>query len=64
MRNGAAILISSHNMQEVERICDRVIILKQGRVAARGTPQEVIARYGRKDLEQVFLDVIRQEQRP
>lgn len=64
MRNGAAILISSHNMQEVERICDRVIILKQGRVAARGTPQEVIARYGRKDLEQVFLDVMREEKRP
>jgi len=58
-RRGAAILISSHNMQEVERICDRVVILKQGRIAAQGTPKEVIARYGRSDLEQVFIDVVR-----
>ena len=63
-RNGAAILISSHNMQEVERICDRVIILKQGRIAAQGTPDEVIARYGHKDLEQVFIDVVRGEEAP
>lgn len=59
---GAGILISSHNMLEVERICDRVIILKQGRIAAQGTPKEVIALSGHRDLEQVFIDLVRREE--
>lgn len=58
-QRGAGILISSHNMQEVERICDRVIILKQGRIAVQGTPGEVIALSGHRDLEQVFIDLAR-----
>ena len=61
-QRGAGILISSHNMQEVERICDRVIILKQGRIAAQGTPREVIALSGHRDLEQVFIDLVRREE--
>ena len=55
----ATILLASHNMREVERLCDRVIIMKQGRIEDDGTPQELLARYGRQNLEDVFLDVAR-----
>ena len=57
---GATILLASHNMQEVERLCDRVIIMKAGRIADIGTPQSLIAAYGRDTLEDVFLDVARE----
>jgi hypothetical protein len=56
---GCAILLASHNMAEVERLCDRVLMLKQGRVVDEGAPSELVARYGRDDLEQVFLDIAR-----
>ncbi len=56
---GAAIVLASHNMAEVERMCHRVLMLKRGRVVDQGTPAELIARYGRGDLEQVFLDIAR-----
>ena len=56
---GASILIASHNMPEVERLCDRVVILAAGRVADQGTPAELLARFGRDSLEEVFLDVAR-----
>jgi ABC-2 type transport system ATP-binding protein len=46
-------------MAEVERLCDRVLMLKQGRVVDEGAPAELVARYGRDDLEQVFLDIAR-----
>ena len=52
---GAAILLASHNMAEVERLCDDVLMLKSGRVVDQGTPAALVARYGREDLEQVFL---------
>jgi ABC-2 type transport system ATP-binding protein len=58
-RRGAAILLASHNMGEVERLCDRVIMLKKGRIEDDGAPGELIARYGRSNLEEVFLDVAR-----
>jgi len=57
--SGAAILLASHNMAEVERLCDDVLVMKQGRIVDRGTPDELIARYGRQDMEQVFLDIAR-----
>jgi ABC-2 type transport system ATP-binding protein len=57
-RSGCTILLASHNMAEVERLCDQVIMLKQGRVVDRGTPQ-ALDRYGRHDLEDVFLDIAR-----
>lgn len=56
---GAAILLASHNMAEVERLCDNVLMMKQGRIVDRGTPDELIARYGHEDMEQVFLDIAR-----
>lgn len=56
---GATILLASHNMLEVERLCDRVIIMKQGRIADDDTPARILARYQRATLEEVFLDVAR-----
>jgi len=56
---GATILLASHNMSEVERLCDRVIILKRGRIEDDAAPDALLARYGRETLEEVFLDVAR-----
>ena len=56
---GATILLASHNMNEVERLCDRVIIMKRGRIEDDATPAELLTRYGRANLEDVFLDVAR-----
>jgi ABC-2 type transport system ATP-binding protein len=57
--SGCTILLASHNMAEVERLCDHVLMLKQGRVVAEGAPDALLARYGRADLEAVFLDIAR-----
>ncbi len=62
-RSGASILLASHNMQEVERICDDAVILRQGTVVAQAAPAELIRRYGGRDLEQVFLDIARRQER-
>jgi ABC-2 type transport system ATP-binding protein len=56
---GATVLLASHNMNEVERLCDRVIIMKLGRIEDDDTPERLLARYGRDTLEEVFLDVAR-----
>ena len=53
------ILLASHNMAEVERLCDRVIMLKRGSLIDDASPVELLARYGRSNLEDVFLDVAR-----
>jgi ABC-2 type transport system ATP-binding protein len=55
----ATILLASHNMLEVERLCDRVIILKRGRIEDDDSPSGILARYNRTTLEEVFLDVAR-----
>jgi ABC-2 type transport system ATP-binding protein len=57
--SGATILLASHNMIEVERLCERVIMLKQGRIEDDDSPARLLARYGRSNLEEVFLDVAR-----
>jgi ABC-2 type transport system ATP-binding protein len=57
--SGCSILLASHNMAEVERLCSDVLVLKQGRVVDRGTPDELLTKYGRNDLEAVFLDIAR-----
>ena len=56
---GATIMLASHNMGEVERMCDDVIMMRAGRIVDRGAPAELIERYGRTDLEEVFLDIAR-----
>jgi ABC-2 type transport system ATP-binding protein len=58
-KNGATILLASHNMLEVERLCDRVIIMKRGRIEDDDSPDKIMARYNRATLEEVFLDVAR-----
>jgi ABC-2 type transport system ATP-binding protein len=58
-RRGATVLLASHNMAEVERLCERVIIMKRGRIEDDDTPQRLLVRYGRRTLEEVFLDVAR-----
>src|ERR1700709_1129644 len=55
----ATILLASHNMLEVERLCDRVIIMKRGRIEDDGSPENIMLRYNRATLEEVFLDVAR-----
>jgi len=57
--HGATILLASHNMLEVERLCDRVIIMKRGRIEDDDSPDNIMARYNRTTLEEVFLDVAR-----
>jgi len=52
-------LLASHNMGEVERMCDDVIMLREGRVVDQGSPQHLIERYGRENMDEVFLDVAR-----
>jgi ABC-2 type transport system ATP-binding protein len=53
--DGTALLVTSHNMIEVERLCERVVFISGGRIVADGRPAEVAARFGRDDLEGVFL---------
>jgi ABC-2 type transport system ATP-binding protein len=57
--SGATVLLASHNMVEVERLCERVIILKRGKIEDDDSPERLLARYGRETLEEVFLDVAR-----
>jgi ABC-2 type transport system ATP-binding protein len=56
---GATLLLASHNMTEVERLCDDVLMMKRGRIVDTGAPQALIERYGRSTMEEVFLDIAR-----
>ena len=58
-RTGATILMASHNMAEVERLCSEVMMMKAGRIVDRGSPEALIDRYGRTNLEEVFLHIAR-----
>jgi len=60
VRTGAAIFLASHNMSEVERLCDDVIMLRAGKLVDRGTPAALLTRYGRKNMEEVFIDIARE----
>jgi ABC-2 type transport system ATP-binding protein len=62
--SGATILLASHNMAEVERLCADVIMLKAGQVVTQDAPLALIARYGRQTLEDVFLDIARDRRQP
>ena len=58
-RTGATMLLASHNMGEVERLCSQVMMMKEGHIVDRGSPDELIDRYGRTNLEEVFLHIAR-----
>jgi ABC-2 type transport system ATP-binding protein len=58
-RTGATILLASHNMGEVERLCSQVMMMKSGLIVDRGSPAELVDRYGRTNLEEVFLHIAR-----
>jgi ABC-2 type transport system ATP-binding protein len=59
--SGATIVLASHNMGEVERLCDQVLMMRRGHIVDRGMPAALIERYGRQTLEQVFLDIARRD---
>jgi ABC-2 type transport system ATP-binding protein len=61
---GATILLASHNMAEVERLCDRVLMMRSGRIVDQGSPRELIEHYGRRTMEEVFLDIARSQLQP
>ena len=58
-RSGATILMASHNMAEVERLCDHVLMMRDGEIVDAGAPGALVARYGRRTLEEVFLHIAR-----
>ena len=55
------ILYTSHNMREMEEMCDRILFLNKGQIIAVGTPKELIDQFGKETLEEVFLKVAREE---
>ena len=57
--SGATILLASHNMAEVERLCSQVLMMRAGQIVDQGSPADLLQRYGRDDLEEVFLDIAR-----
>jgi len=59
---GKCVLFSSHVMQEVSALCDRIVIIARGRVLADGTPEEIRARAGKENLEEAFVSVIGSDQ--
>jgi ABC-2 type transport system ATP-binding protein len=61
--SGCTILLASHNMAEVERLCSNVLMMKKGRIVDHGSPQDLLDRYGRGDMEEVFLDIARDRRR-
>ncbi|SDR13354.1 ABC-2 type transport system ATP-binding protein [Rhizobiales bacterium GAS191] len=61
-RRNAAILLSSHNMHEVEELCDYVVIMSYGRIAEIGAPQELIRRYECDSLDEVFFVIAREQE--
>tara|TARA_Y100001958_G_C21095805_1_gene447440 strand:+ start:232 stop:705 length:474 start_codon:yes stop_codon:yes gene_type:complete len=58
-KNKITILLASHNMSEVERLCDSVIMMRNGKIKDRGTCQELIKKHGRGNLEETFLKLAR-----
>ena len=58
-KNKITILLASHNMTEVERLCDSVIMMKNGKIIDRGTCEEIIKKHGRENLEETFLKLAR-----
>jgi len=61
-RDGTSILYTSHNMAEMEELCDRLLFLDHGRIIASGLPEDIIKKFGGENLEEVFLKIARKEQ--
>ena len=57
--NQVTVLLASHNMNEVERLCDSIIMMKSGEIIDRGTCEEIIKKHGRNNLEETFLKLAR-----
>tara|TARA_B100000678_G_scaffold243446_1_gene215084 strand:+ start:135 stop:848 length:714 start_codon:yes stop_codon:yes gene_type:complete len=55
-----SILLASHNMNEVERLCNKIMMMKNGSIIDDGSPNELIKKHGRKNLEEVFLKIVRE----
>ena len=62
--NELTILLASHNMTEVERLCDQIIMMKKGEIVDSGTCNELIEKHGRENLEETFLKIARSENEP
>ena len=60
-KNQVTVLLASHNMNEVERLCDSIIMMKNGKIIDRGTCGEIIKKHGRSNLEETFLKLARGE---
>ena len=58
-KNQVTILLASHNMNEVERLCDNIIMMKKGEIIDQGTCEEIIKKHGRNNLEETFLKLAR-----
>ena len=58
-KNQVTILLASHNMNEVERLCDSIIMMKKGKIIDKGTCNEIIKKHGRNNLEETFLKLAR-----
>ena len=58
--SGLSILYTSHNMREMEEMSDRIVLLRHGKIIAQGTTEALVAQYGERDLEQVFLKISRE----
>ena len=59
--NKISVLLASHNMEEVKRLCDSVMMMKNGTIIDSGTPDHLITKHGRKNLEEVFLELVRKK---
>ena len=57
---GSTILLASHNMNEVERLCNEVMMMKNGKIIDEGKSKDLIHKHGRKNLEEVFLKIVRE----
>ena len=56
-----SVLLASHNMDEVKRLCNSIMMMKDGKIVDNGTPEDLIEKYGQKNLEEVFLEIVRKD---
>lgn len=61
LKNNTTILLASHNMNEVERLCTKVMMMKNGRIIDEGTCKDLVSKHGRLNLEETFLKIVREK---